>query len=389
MTTPELHAKTAKRIGRVKSRLILEHTFFGSLICGMDVQVTDSVPTAATDGERILFNPTFVDTLSDDELIFLAAHEVYHCVYQHMYRRNGRDPEVWNYAIDYVVNDALILDKIGIMPKGGLLDPALVAQGNGLADTIYDILMARKQDKGGGGPGIGVGPRGQPGAPLDDCQDAKGTEAEQASAEAMMRVKVAMAANAAKMCGELSAGVARIIEQAAKPRVDWRRVMREFITARAKVERTFARPKRRFIADDLYLPSLGGQKMGKLLLAVDVSGSIGARELAEFGAEAGAIKADVNPESVEVVYFDSQVCHHDTFTEDEDLDLAPHGGGGTRFSPIFAFAASNDIEPAACVVLTDLECNDFGPAPDYPVLWVTTGRTRAPWGRVVEMHRAQ
>jgi len=45
----------------------------------------------------------------------------------------------------------------------------------------------------------------------------------------------------------------------------------------------------------------------------------------------------------------------------------------------------NDINPVACVFLTDLCCDDFGNAPEFPVLWVSTEKGTAPFGEVVLM----
>jgi VWA-like protein DUF2201 len=38
------------------------------------------------------------------------------------------------------------------------------------------------------------------------------------------------------------------------------------------------------------------------------------------------------------------------------------------------------------IVLTDLECDDFGDDPGYPVLWVSVREGKAPFGEVVLMN---
>ena len=73
------------------------------------------------------------------------------------------------------------------------------------------------------------------------------------------------------------------------------------------------------------------------------------------------------------------------FEQGEAPVIKPHGGGGTAFSPVFQFMRDKDINPVACVFLTDLCCGDFGDAPDYPVLWVSTHNDQAPFGEVVMM----
>jgi predicted metal-dependent peptidase len=99
-----------------------------------------------------------------------------------------------------------------------------------------------------------------------------------------------------------------------------------------------------------------------------------------------AVKDWLNPSKLHVIYFDSEVCHYDSFGQEDQLHVEPHGGGGTAFSPVFRHMAKNGIEPVATVFLTDLCCSDFGPAPDHPVLWVSTHDGEAPFGEVVRMH---
>ena len=63
--------------------------------------------------------------------------------------------------------------------------------------------------------------------------------------------------------------------------------------------------------------------------------------------------------------------------------VAPHGGGGTAFRPVFNWIVGSDIQPICAVYLTDLYGSDFGPVLEYPVLWVSTGADTAPFGEVI------
>jgi predicted metal-dependent peptidase len=108
--------------------------------------------------------------------------------------------------------------------------------------------------------------------------------------------------------------------------------------------------------------------------------------LTQFASEIHACKDDMTPKKIHVVYFDSEVSHYESYEADDDLDIRPHGGGGTAFSPVFNYIEEHGIEPVACIFLTDLCCDDFGDEPDYPVLWVSTDPNgTAPFGEVVVM----
>ena len=110
-----------KRISKAKTALILEHPFIGSVALNMPMSIDNSVPTAATNGKRVLFNEEFCNGLSDEELKFLVAHECMHPMLEHNFRRGERDAYKWNQAADYVINKLLTDEGIGKMPEQGLL----------------------------------------------------------------------------------------------------------------------------------------------------------------------------------------------------------------------------------------------------------------------------
>jgi predicted metal-dependent peptidase len=179
----------------------------------------------------------------------------------------------------------------------------------------------------------------------------------------------------------------RVVGEILQPKVDWRDVLQRFLVKCRTDNRSFARFNRRFLPQGLFLPSVSGEVMGEILVAVDCSGSIDAKTIAQFAGEIQAIKDDMTPTKVHVVYFDSEVSHYEVYEHDDSLDIKPHGGGGTDFAPVFDYMVEHGIEPVAVVFLTDLCCNSFGIPPDCPVLWVSTEQDMsAPFGEIVEMN---
>jgi len=366
-----------KKLAKAKTALILEHPFFGTLAMNMPFELSEDVPTAATNGKRVKFNPDFIEPLTDEEMKFLVAHEVAHPMFEHPYRRQERNPLNWNIAGDYVINEVLVMDSIGKMPEGGLQDTGMYDAGGGTTDGIFKLLPEPEEGDGEGGQGPGKG--------WQDCEDAEGTQQEKDQQAAETKVKVAQAAQAAKTMGKMSAGLERLVSEVLNPKVDWREVLQRFVEKCRNDSRSFARPNRRYVSQGMYLPSPDGVAMGELLFAVDCSGSVGPDELNQFAAEVITVHEDHKPVKLHVVYFDSSISHYDCFTRDDEVEVKAHGGGGTAFSPIFEYAEEHDIDPVACVVLTDLYCHDFGEQPAYPVLWVTYGAEEAPFGEVVVM----
>lgn len=369
--SPADEKRIERLLAKARTALVLEHPFIGNVALNMPYVADYGVKTASTNGKEIRFNPHFVDSLNDEERKFLVAHECLHPMLEHTYRRGERNHRKWNQAADYVVNKLLSDEKIGKVIQGALLDDNIHKAGGGTTDGIYNMLP--DTDEGDGKD------------PLDDCNDGGDTPADKAQQEAEWKVRVAQAAQAAKMMGKLSANMQRLVDEVLQPKVDWREVLRKFAEKCKTDSRTWAKFNRRFLAQGIYLPSVSGEALGELAVAVDCSGSIDAKTIAQFAGEINAIKEDGNPSCIHVVYFDSEVSHYEKYGRDDDLDIKPHGGGGTAFSPVFRYFAEHNIEPVACIFLTDLCCSDFGDAPDYPVLWVSTDEGTAPFGEVVLM----
>lgn len=358
---------------KAKAALILDQPFFASLLLGMPIIEDKSVKTLATDGDKILYNPDFMDKLSLGETVFVMAHETMHCVFQHMMRRGAKNHNKYNIAADYVINDLLVKEKIGLMPEGCLLDDDLVKAGKYTTEGVYALLPDSTENQGSGGPG----------GALDDVRGGDEDQAGMAQKESEMKVKIIQAANAAKMMGKMSQSIERLVKNLVATKTDWRSLLRRFLSERAKTDLSYAKPKRRFMADDVNLPSLIGEKMGAVVVAVDCSGSIDDKVLAMFSSEIDKIISDTMPAMTHVIYFDSKVLRQDSFGPDDNFKISACGGGGTAFSPIFEHIESNELAPVACIVLTDLQCNDFGNTPSYPVLWAATGDGSAPFGEIV------
>ncbi len=393
-------SKSKNQIAKARASLIIDQPFFASLLLPMPIYECHDESicnTFATDCASIIYNPAWADTLTQQETTFVMAHETLHCVFDHMGRRGSRTPNRWNQAADYIINELLVSEEIGTMPKEGLKNTALVNKGGNTAEGVYKLLPESSEKNGPGGkggaidkvidgkivPGKGDGVSG--GATVEPIDPA-----ERAQKSADIQVRVIQARNTAKMQGALSEGLEKLVGEILKPVVDWKDVLRRFISEKTKTEYSFARPKRRFIAEDLYLPSLTGEKMGALTIAVDCSGSVSKELLDKFSAEINAIKCDVSPSKIDVIYFHHRVCFTETYEADQDIVLKKTETGGTAFSPVFDYIAAQLEQPIAVVFLTDLDCSDFGDTPAYPVLWAVVEGPRpapdsAPFGEIVQV----
>lgn len=386
-----------QRLSAVRIRVMHEHPWFAMLLYNLAVEITEDInpPTASVNGVSIKLHPAFIDELTNDELVFLLAHEVMHVALLHIIRRNGRDPLVWNIANDVVINYILKESKVGTMPKAGIHEPLLYEKCKGLSDAIYDEIFKKSPPTpSGGGEGEdedGKDGKGRPmpgegaakGSSMDNCEDSPNPH--NADEEAKWKARLISATDVAQRMGRMPAGLQRLIDSIVKPKVPWQSVLAQWTRPAKTDDTSWSRPNRRFMAHGIHMPGKDGIQTDELAFLIDCSGSISNDILAQFQAEVVSAQEDTRPSGIHIIYFDSRVAHYDKFEADEEVSLNMHGGGGTAFSPCFKYMQDNDIEPAVCIVLTDLCCNDFGPQPDYPVLWVTTHPGTAPWGQIVEM----
>jgi predicted metal-dependent peptidase len=143
----------------VKARIDFIHqdcVFLGNLSLRLKLIEALWIPTAATDGFHFYYNPHFIERLDLDECKFVVAHEVMHCVYEHILRRGGRDARLFNIAGDYVINYELKEMGVGkFISQEKMSDPELLKLWKEKAKKEYDKWMKESA----GEPGILYDPR--------------------------------------------------------------------------------------------------------------------------------------------------------------------------------------------------------------------------------------
>jgi len=173
------------------------------------------------------------------------------------------------------------------------------------------------------------------------------------------------------------------------PKVDWRKALREFIQemCQGRDESTWRKPNRRFLADDIYMPSMQGITITELVIGFDTSGSVfGGDEMTRFVSELRTIIEQVKPGKVHVIYWDTAVAGHQTFEDGQFAvqDLKIKGGGGTDGSVLFDYLKEKNLSPQAIVQFTDGYVGDWGRT-TIPTLWAVTSNLVAPFGTTIHL----
>ena len=379
---------------------IMQHKKFcaysGVLACGK-VTVSDAVPTAATDGWNVAYNPKFIEEHmpTDPELRFLVLHEATHKAYRHIRTWRKLHEEcapLANLAADHFVNlhlqdtddgeGFIKMPKLGIQPEAKYRGWSVV--------MIYNDLKQQLQQQGSGkGQGEGEG------SGMDehdwDGNEADGDPAkEQEQANEIQRAIRQGEILRKKLAGKGAGGADGVFGDLMAPKVDWRKLLREFVTdyCAGRDESSWRKPNRRYLSQDIYMPTMVGTTMTHLVVGIDTSGSVfNSPEMDQFASELRKIVEDVNPKRIDVIYWDTDVAGHQTFEDGQFAvqDLKPRGGGGTDGSVLFKYLDEKRMRPDAIVQLTDGYVGDWGNT-DIPTLWGITSRNiQAPFGTSVHI----
>ena len=351
---------TKDRLTKARVKMLLKHPFWGNLATRLKmVENSDWLTTAATDGRHFYYCEKFIESLDDEELVFLFGHEVGHIVYDHMGRRGDRDPQLWNMAGDYLINDMLIQNNVGkkITKVPILWDPKFRDM---TAEEVYDDLFKNAVkiqvtlDMHMDGSG-------------EECEDGKGSDGKSKSsgikideetAKKMrdeMKEAILQSAQAAG-AGNVPAGIKRLINQFTAPKMRWQDLLRIQLESSLKSNYSFMRPSRKGWHTGAVLPGMLPAEELDIVVGIDMSGSISQEMAQDFLSEVKGMMDLYPTYKIHVFCFDTEVYNPVTFSDDYGDDISEYetmGGGGTDFDACWRYMKDNDIEPKQFIMFTD------------------------------------
>ncbi len=439
---------------KARSELLLAHPFFGSLALKLRLQEDKKCQDVWTDGKTLGYNPLFISVLSPEQVVAVQAHEILHVACGHHLRRKGRDKNLWNKACDLAINgyledagfrlpssfkvdrkyqdvsvDAIYAELIlawnDEFHGGGQqanfteereedADNASGAAQGKEGDTLEEQqskASSPEQNPNNEPPntedkqeqeGQSTKPEDKDGQKKEQMQSefsgevldhpllsAQSAENEE-QAERESKINLSQALQSAQHFGDIPLNLLRLFQQTLQPKLNWRILLQRFIESCNQGDYTWSVPNRRYISQDLYLPSRQEQRLMTVALAIDTSGSIDKDLLAHFTTELESI-LDAFDSELCVLYHDTLVKKHQLYTRDDrPLRLLPEGGGGTDYRPIPKYLEDNLIQPACLLWFTDLECASFPEEPPYPVLWISSKlpKQEPVFGEVLNLYEA-
>jgi predicted metal-dependent peptidase len=355
--------------------------------------IRGDIDTAATNGRDVFYGREFVDSLTDQELRGLVLHEAKHKLYQHLFiwqKLFEEDHELAGIACDFVINlEILDIDRGGSfisLPACGCIDEQY--RGMNTAE-VYAKLKKQYGDKQSrASKGGGKLPKELDEHQWQDAASLSPEEKEQLSRELDGAVRTG-----ALLAGKQGGDVDRSFEALMASKVDWREQLREFVstTCAGKGDSTWAKPNRRWLSQDIYMPSQISETVGSMCVAIDTSGSINDEAITKALSEVVAICDNTTPEKVDLLYWDTQVASHEQYREDNYAGLVsstkPKGGGGTDVGCVMQYIDDNKLKPECTIIITDGYTGFPKDHPTYPVIWVIVGGNNVvpPFGSVIRL----
>ena len=409
----EEKAILTKKLLLSRTRVLLKYGFLGLLLMHMKMGLDEGIETAATDAKYIYFSPKFLSELSDNELDFIMMHEILHVVLKHCFRDGKRDPELFNIACDIVIN-SIILKEHGLdlnsitLNKYGTsmhLTPTGVEGCDFTAEEVYEMLIdynnlnngsgsvnsnSNKNNSSNNNSDVFNGTIDDHSLWQDKKKDSKPLENEwdHRIYEAAKAIEKQIENSSA---GSMPAYIERIIKKITAPQVDWRYILKSFISEEIN-DYTFLPPDYRYDDFGFFLPSYSDvdETVKNVLFMIDTSGSMTNKMLEyAFSEVYGAINMFDGKLSGYLGFFDYIV--HDVIEFEEVSDITkirPIGGGGTSFNGIFEYVETMDVEPVMIIILTD----GYAPFPNLdasfniPVLWlINNDIVTPPFGKVARI----
>lgn len=416
--------ETERRFTKLRLDLIRDKQCFMALGPLMQLgtrELVDGLRSAYTDGVNEKYGVEFLDLLEDAPARFVIVHENYHKMGRHLVLYDKlwkQDARIANMACDYWINGLLdniaktnnliemptITQKIwdsfdektqavmkiegkGVGSHYGLLDHKYDGWS---VKQIFDDLMQNQE------PEDGEGGEGTEGFDQHDWEKSQELD-EKGKEEVRRKVEEAVRAGVDVMkkhgTGSGSANDSLGLNELLKPKVDWRAQLRSFVTAtcRKMEQSTWRRPNRRFLHQDIIMPTMQGKSIKSLGVCVDASGSMFGGDPSPFikvMSEMDGIVKQLQIDKIHLIYWDGDVCQHEVYTPATVGGwrnvTKPRGGGGTDPACVTPWLKKEGIKLDAAVVLTDGMVPGWGQW-DVPVLFVVTSKVTANVGKTIHL----
>lgn len=387
------------KITKAKSRLMLEHPYFGTVASALVLEKNNDILTFTSDGNKMRYNAEYIDRLSLDEVEFVMANGAMHSVLQHTDRVASRTKWLWQTATDYVVNAMLVKNGMQL-PEYANYEEKFVGM---YAEEVYEHLRAEMMDN----TDHSMQEESEQITPTDEAgvdtlhiqeehtpdnnaletleeENAQDKEEESSQTQTEMKEQLEQIFQKLKRQGTLPKEIHLVVPEYFSHKVDWREFLYGYIASHAKTTYRFSPPNMKYLYRGIYLPSLSSDLL-RIVVAIDTSGSVDETLLSTFLGEVSSMMQQYPNYEIDMITADAKVQSHRTFLPAQPLDYEISGGGGTDFRPVFTYIDQTIDYPTLLLYFTDGQGTFPQYEPSYDVLWIMPQSIAVPFGEVVTL----
>lgn len=362
-----------ERIKILSQDWFLTEPLLFAVLCTHALKRNDNMGCDMRCGKGLIeYNPERLEHMDDNQLALRLKAEVVRIILKHPYQRQPYNPRR---DVMRMSSDLTLCDNLDGMDSIGLEPPHIFDIPRGQAFEQYYSLMAGEilqieQDADGEGipidmdmPGSGNGKGDSDGNNLTDKLLDADAGASLWEEDELMSEKVNHEIETAQRCnqwGSIGGDLKSLIESTLISKQNFRAILSQFRASILSTKRhlTRMRPNRRYGFD-----AMGSQYAysTRLLVAVDVSGSVPDQDIRKFLAVINRFfKQGI--ERIEVIEFDSKITtDKPILLKQASNSIKVTGRGGTNFQPAIDFYYDHE-EYDGLVFLTD----GYAPTPKVP-----------------------
>lgn len=342
-------------------RLLMDEPFFAAISRRVNKTSTTSIPTAGVYVDKeslqfnLLYNPNFFADKTDVQIKGVLMHEFYHLIFKHV---TSRKPEnvpnmTWNIAADLAIN--CMIGEENLPPNCCIPEVGRFKDYPAHKTAEFYLEMMKKDEEFGDGKGgfKEMDSSGEFGnfddhQGWDDLTDEERQIIEERSKDILE--KAVREVNQGNNWGSVSSSVKREIMERLKTRVDWKKVLRAFIGASQRADKTNTMRKinRRFP----YIHA--GRKVNRvanIAISIDQSGSVSDAELNALFNELNKLATLA---TFTVIPFDYEVAEQKVYVwkKGDKRKWERVLYGGTNFDAPTAYVNERNFD--GHIILTDL-----------------------------------
>jgi len=386
--------KAKDMIVKAKVKLQKDNPFFAYLVMNLDFKEEEEVGSIGVDFKgNCFYNSKWIETLTEEKLKGVLAHEVLHLALEHLQRKDNRQHKTFNIATDLVINNILVNSHFDLPSESGCLVPYnnkfqfpnnkwIEELDKKTAEQVYlevEKLAEEERDE-------------MDGARFDEHREGDEKEGGKEFKESKEKWNKAFseASCYAKQQGNLPVGMKRLLDVVLNQKVNWKHLLYKYLTNTLPYDYTYSRPSKKSISTGFYMPSILRENI-EVCVSVDTSGSISKDELGEFLGEITGIARTFNNIKIRLIVCDCEIKEVYEFGMNDSEDIANikiSGGGGTSHIPVYDYIEKHFPNTKILVNFTD-GYTDF---PDYEkvkTIWVITkggcDDDKIPFGEVINL----